>query len=1416
MNSSRSEAGLYLSVKPTVLVITSNNRTSDGSFLRNVRVELRGIQNALSAAVRGNVCETRVLADATSDEVYDALQEHTLRRSLAVFHYAGHAHDTHLFLDSAGLGEVPVPIRGDSLAVVITHLPSVALVFLNGCATSKQGQAMVAAGVPAVIVTSTSIDDSIACLFAKRFYAGLGSGLTIECAFSEAMSQVEATEHAPRGSARELDLNDFHRPGERWELFTSSRQAAEWTLQTAADSPLFGLPKPRVTIWPDSPFVGTSHYTRAHTNLFIGREQETRDIYLALTTARDNHVLIVYGATGVGKTSLMVAGLIPRLETQVNVRYIQLLRGDDPVSKLGEALIVSPPTEVALASGWRAVEAQTARPLVVVFDLDFNICTTDFWQAMGPTLEALKAGIDGHLVLVLDAQQLPSIRHQLHERGTLPTEYRLEPLSRDKLRSILRSPDSRDPRSYYHLVIDEPLSTRLLADLALDGRGVVAPVLQQLLTYLWTVRVPRVGPRGVTTFHFSSDLYQEELYQGLWTKLLRFQLDQLGENKAIALDLLRFHVDTSLRTIERTQHACAQRYAVPSTLAKVQEALRRVRLLHVQGTTSHVTHPIWAGAIVTCYEHSTWPSIRATKLLATIETGERSLRSADIRLLLRQRAHMRVWTQAERELIRRCTRKRRNLQVLATLAVGLICAIVFVSWPDARQNSARHVSPTNLSPQPAPNGAGQTDASTRPSAEQRARALVSAITSTGTTEHTTAEHYRELVKAIHSSRLEARWSCAQGSRVQLVANDYSWAKAQYLAICDDGAVATWSRDVREPQLGILPLDRSQYLAFARNNETVHAFTADGQLQVGQITEGGLQLTTKDARTPRAPLRRAVFDVGGKHLAVLTKDAQLIAWKTQTPLGSLLPEQPDFAFNSTGKCLYGTLATGEVGLWSPTKPEKRYLLPQISRPPQQLDFSHDASLLFVLNDLGVLLEYDLQESGCRYGEPTQRATSVKQFDASLFGNIAIATPLIPGEFRILGKNEIPVVGSSGVAAFSGSYGENFAFLDGEGGLWHSTRTTRHQLRQGMSDDVEVHFSRNGQLITVNHADIEVWSAELAQPTQQRKRHSHRENPRGAGYLASDQLVFITNKRTYICPTGRICTGIDMPHAASMLTLHPQKDMVFVAGADAMAQLLEPTDGVWKMRSLGHHTHEITASWFFNDVLLTLDTNGHLILQGIEDGSVLQQEVVPRDARAIFSGQSPQFALVTQARIDFWTVENERLRNYESVEITPTTTTFELFGEHRVPVDLVWDAKRRRPTPLEVFPLGPLGIGARTDRGLSLFRRGQKVDSWETSAVPSHAAYAAAASRLVVGDRAGNVYVYRTTDNGIESLFQFMAYPTPIEAIAISQDGHRLFVGGRQGLAGEFALSIDRLRAQACDRLRRHNSQTAQQLDVCAGT
>ena len=328
--------------KPVILLAFANETPDDDQYLRNLRIELNQLKKVLRKAEDVGLCEVEIITNATLDEIFEAFLDSRFRNRIAVFHFAGHATSYKLLLETK-IGEAKFA-HAEGLVPFIASQKSLQLVFLNGCYSFQQGQALRKYGVPAVIGTVQEIDDNLAANLAEQFYKGLAEGLTIEYAWKTSTLKTQS-EIGTEDLSKYFSQNQINSRGLvvnalrnqfPWELKykPGKEEVRNWNLPTAAQNPYFGLPEPNTEHpLPDHPYRFLSRYQEMDYPIFFGRGQEIRSLYTRLSSPFSSPIVFLFGQSGVGKSSLLDAGLLPRLNVENEVHYI---RRNQKVGLLGQ------------------------------------------------------------------------------------------------------------------------------------------------------------------------------------------------------------------------------------------------------------------------------------------------------------------------------------------------------------------------------------------------------------------------------------------------------------------------------------------------------------------------------------------------------------------------------------------------------------------------------------------------------------------------------------------------------------------------------------------------------------------------------------------------------------------------------------------------------------------------------------------------------------------------------------------------------------------------------------------------------------------------------------------------------------------------------------------------------------------------
>src|SRR5437667_146371 len=88
---------------------------------------------------------------------------------------------------------------------------------------------------------------------------------------------------------------------------------ADWP-RSSPRSPLFGLPGLLRVDLPAKPYRHVECFRREDAEVFFGRGQDIAALFRRVTGPDGDPVLLFYGQSGVGKSSVLDAGLLPRLE----------------------------------------------------------------------------------------------------------------------------------------------------------------------------------------------------------------------------------------------------------------------------------------------------------------------------------------------------------------------------------------------------------------------------------------------------------------------------------------------------------------------------------------------------------------------------------------------------------------------------------------------------------------------------------------------------------------------------------------------------------------------------------------------------------------------------------------------------------------------------------------------------------------------------------------------------------------------------------------------------------------------------------------------------------------------------------------------------------------------------------------------
>ncbi|PSL52156.1 trypsin-like peptidase [Saccharothrix carnea] len=286
-----------------------------------------------------------------------------------------------------------------------------------------------------------------------------------------------------------------------------------------------------------NPFRGLAPFEAEHAALFRGRDEEVAELVAAVDRRR---LVVVTGPSGVGKSSLVRAGLLPTLST--NAVTLRPVRGQDPAGMLASALV--PVLEPGLGridqlererklAGLLTPQVLGSFDVLVFLDQFEELADTDPDQAA----ELLRWTAETRTVATLRPGALERLLTKEIGHGLVP----VAPMGPEQLRAAISSvPGTR-------------FETGLI-DLVLRDAGAepgALPLVQFALSLMWEKRRGALsieGYREIGEIGGALSKYADEVWEGLFAddghardllvQLARPDTDGRFTRKPVLLDAL--------------------------------------------------------------------------------------------------------------------------------------------------------------------------------------------------------------------------------------------------------------------------------------------------------------------------------------------------------------------------------------------------------------------------------------------------------------------------------------------------------------------------------------------------------------------------------------------------------------------------------------------------------------------------------------------------------------------------------------------------------------------------------------------------------------------------------------------------------------------------------------------------------------
>lgn len=414
------------------------------------------------------------------------------------------------------------------------------------------------------------------------------------------------------------------------------------------------------------PYRGLASYRQQDAQWFFGREHSTETL-IGLLRAADvtGGLVMLVGASGAGKSSLLNAGLVPALQSgELGGEdgragpVVQLVPGSDPLAELTRQIpelapvssAVRDPTSrssgtrqfaqdvrQAVASWAQRSAPSAARPVIIVdqFEEMFTLCSDEtdrhaFIRLLHTAGSPADSGEEASALVVLGIRAdfyeeclgYPELAHALQHRHTV-----LGPLTTADLRKAVTG-----PARAVGLELEPGLAELIVREVSSDGpRGAhdagVLPLLSHAMLATWqrrkSGRLTLAGYRAAGGMQGAVAATAERAWS---------DLDPAARTAArqLLLRLVRLGEDTHATRRRGTRRQLAQESTDPAKTEQSLEALVRARLVTLDAETVEITHEALLHA---------WPRLRGW-----IDEGKSDH-------LLRQRLEEdgRAWQESDRD-----------------------------------------------------------------------------------------------------------------------------------------------------------------------------------------------------------------------------------------------------------------------------------------------------------------------------------------------------------------------------------------------------------------------------------------------------------------------------------------------------------------------------------------------------------------------------------------------------------------------------------------------------------------------------------------------------------------------------------------------------------------------------------------------
>lgn len=549
--------------KPLALLIFGN---SEADHLKGVTKEREYLPDLFFKKNKEYGYELKVIGYSEKEKILEFIDENAER--IFLLYFSGHSSSNQIEADDGGIYRA-------GLVRKISCLDNIKLVFFNGCRNQRIIDELASRTNSINLIGSRDlINDSQAVFFAGTLFKSLiVLGETVGEAFKKSTDNMISVS----GDYRSMDGVDSHTKLPWYAILKDP----SWTFDYFAGfcEKIPKLPTGEYP-FPSKPFKGVLSYNERDAQVFFGRCEE---IFKTLEFLKsENKILIIQGQSGSGKSSLINAGIFPRVKAlgysffKLNIRNYQFNKDD---KKLAERdVVIFDQVEYLFTDQSEKQRQNFFEFIQVFFDKNpkrkaiFSIRTEYYGRFSDELLNLLGLSFSSFILRTLSFERIVEIIERAKEK-ILDSSYQ----------TIVKDPED-GPK------LSEIIASDLVEDDQgrIDGSKNVAPVLQMILYDLYEA-VKNNNVRVIDVeLYYSIKKEGIGIVEQIKKKISKIKAGQpwgkVAYDNGLIIDVLYFHTDSNQRAVKIPLALLFRKYHhIPFIKNLIQELINEHLLIKISG-----------------------------------------------------------------------------------------------------------------------------------------------------------------------------------------------------------------------------------------------------------------------------------------------------------------------------------------------------------------------------------------------------------------------------------------------------------------------------------------------------------------------------------------------------------------------------------------------------------------------------------------------------------------------------------------------------------------------------------------------------------------------------------------------------------------------------------------------------------------